>query len=347
MNRRTKAGNRRHTGEGYYLCLGALTAALILLLLGLVMKAMGNKNALQAVSMLPVQAAEADSASSGDTAFSALINPRAVLSAQIPALKGVYIAYTPEHDEEPLEENNKEEISEEIKIEILNLKNEDLNLTPIKGVTEPTILIYHTHTLEAYKQTDPPYEEKGAWRTEDETQSVVRVGSELASRLEAYGYSVIHDTTNHEPPKLSTSYDRSLETIEKYKKEYPSLRLFIDIHRDAYNTESTYHDVVQVDGKDIARVMMVVGTGERYDDSYVKPNWKENYKLALGITNALNAICDNFARDIRVKTGRYNQHISDMCLLIEVGHNANTLEEAINAIDYVGQCIDRVLSGSP
>ena len=92
------------------------------------------------------------------------------------------------------------------------------------------------------------YVETGSWRTADHDKSVVAVGEALKKELEEYGYSVLHDTTNHEPPKLSSAYTRSLETMEKYAKEYPTLKVFIDVHRDAYDIEKGKSDYVTVEG---------------------------------------------------------------------------------------------------
>lgn len=205
-----------------------------------------------------------------------------------------------------------------------------------------SILIYHTHTLEAYRQEgEYTYREKGEYRTEENEKNMVRVGEELKSQLEALGYTVIHDTTNHEPPSLSTSYDRSLETVEKYRAKYPDIGLYIDVHRDAAD-ESAKDDVTMIDGKRCARLMFVVGTGMRrngtlYDE---KPNWKANYALAESIQAQLKSVSSDFTRKIRVKDGRYNQHISEMSMLVEVGHNANTLEEALNSMPYLARAID-------
>jgi stage II sporulation protein P len=210
------------------------------------------------------------------------------------------------------------------------------------GVSGPQILVYHTHTTEAYRQTtDDEYVAAGAWRTRDETHSVVAVGNVLDQELERYGFTVLHDTTNHEPPKLDTSYERSLVTMEDYQKKYPTIKVFIDLHRDAYNdVDAGKKDFVTVNGEECARVMCVVGTGKKYS---VKPNYESNYKLALAFTNEMENIQKGFTRPIRVKTGRYNQQVSDMCLLIEIGHNANTLQQAKNAAKYVALALSRVL----
>ncbi len=203
---------------------------------------------------------------------------------------------------------------------------------------EPTILIYHTHTTEAYMQTETEtYVESSKWRTNDKERNVVAVGEVLKEIFEKeYGFHVIHDTTDHEPPKLATSYDRSLNTMEKYHKEYPSIVLFIDLHRDAYAAEDAPCDYLTISGIETAKMMLVVGKGEKYDD---KPYFESNEAFANRITAYLNTICPNLCRPVRIKTGRYNQHVAPNCILVEVGHNANTLSQAKAAMPYLAEAI--------
>ena len=203
---------------------------------------------------------------------------------------------------------------------------------------KPTILIYHTHTTEAYTQTETEtYREAGKWRTKDNTKNVVAVGEALKDILEReYGFHVIHDTTDHAPPKLATAYERSLMTMEKYHEEYPSIILFIDLHRDAYATDHAPCDYLIINGVETARLMLVVGKGEKYDD---KPYYESNIAFAKRITDHLNSIESDLCRPIRVKTGRYNQHVAPNCILVEVGHNANTLSQAMAAMPYLAESI--------
>lgn len=204
----------------------------------------------------------------------------------------------------------------------------------------PKILIYHTHTTEAYTATAAsPYVQTSAYRTRDPERSVVAVGEALAEHLRTqYGFSVLHDTTDHEPPSLKTAYDRSEATMRRYLEEYPSLVLFIDLHRDA---SSDTKDYVLVDGKPTARLMCVVGQGTKYS---VKPDFDTNYALAAALTEDLRRVEPRLARDVRVKTGRYNQHVGALSLLIEVGHNANTLEQALNAVPVLAESLALVLA---
>ena len=283
----------------------------------------------------------------GESIFdSSLINPEFILGQEIPVIYGVDIEEVYVEDNISDTDIYFDVLPEDIKLEILEFAS-DKPKAFFVGAQGPQILIYHTHTQEAYRQiTGKEYVETGAWRTGDEAQSVVAVGEVLKKELEDYGYTVLHDTTNHEPPKLSTSYSRSLETMLDYREQYKSLNVYIDVHRDAYgDIEAGQKDFVTVNGDDCARVMFVVGTGEGktghgFDE---KPNYESNYKLALAITNELESMQEGFTRPIRVKTGRYNQHVADMCLLIEVGHNANSLEQALNSAKYVALALSRVL----
>ncbi len=215
----------------------------------------------------------------------------------------------------------------------------------------PEILIYHTHATEAYLQTNQSqYVESGDWRTKDESRNVVAVGTLLAKTLEeSYGRAVLHDTTNHEPPKLSTAYARSLEMMRRYQSAYPSLRVYIDVHRDAYSSTDINNnepkDYVTIDGQQVARIMFVVGTGKGATGAGFSemPDFEANYGFADDITEALRKKDARLTRDIRIKTGRYNQHLSPRSLLVEVGHNANTLEQALAAVPYLAAAIDQAL----
>ena len=201
--------------------------------------------------------------------------------------------------------------------------------------SKPRILIYHTHTTEAYTATPTsPYVQTSSFRTADASKSVIAVGEALAERLRTvYGFSVLHDTTDHEPPSLKSAYTRSERTMRAFLEQYPSLVLFIDIHRDASSDGSDY---VMVDGKPTARLMCVVGQGTKYEE---KPDFEGNYALAAALTEDLRQVNSRLARDVRVKTGRYNQHVGRFSLLVEVGHNANTLEQALNAVPALSECL--------
>ena len=201
------------------------------------------------------------------------------------------------------------------------------------------VLIYHTHTWEAYTQVDDArYEETEKWRTSDESANVIAVGEALANSLRALGCTVVHDKTAFEPPNLDTAYQRSLGMLEARAAAGETYDLYIDIHRDAISSQSTIKRTVNIGGVDVARFMVLVGkgTGSGFD---VKPDWEANYAIAELITVSLNGQCDSLARDIKVKTGRFNQHIAPRCVLIECGNNENTLAEVLAGVPYLAEAI--------
>lgn len=206
------------------------------------------------------------------------------------------------------------------------------------------VLIYHTHTYEAYEQAeDHRYQEIEKWRTSDSEHNVIAVGKALSASLTALGIDVVHDTTAFEPPTLDDAYERSLDMLESRSAAGERYDLYIDLHRDAIASTSTIKRTVNITGIEAARFMVLVGKGTTggYD---IKPNWEKNLDLALRITDALNAQCTSLARDVKVKTGRFNQHIADCCILIECGMNCNTLEEVLAGIPYLAQAIAEALS---
>lgn len=206
------------------------------------------------------------------------------------------------------------------------------------------VLIYHTHTWEAYEQSpESPYRETEKWRTMDNTCNVVAVGAALAADLRALGLIVVHDTTAFEPPNLDDAYARSLAMLEQRTAAGEQYDLYIDLHRDAIASTSSIKKTVLIGGEEAARFMVLVGKGTTggYAD---KPDWAANQDIARRITSSLNGQCDGLARDVKVKTGRFNQHIAPCCVLIECGMNTNTLEQVLCGVPYLAQAIADALT---
>lgn len=207
---------------------------------------------------------------------------------------------------------------------------------------QPRVLIYHTHTWEAYEMTeDAPYQPTEKWRTKDDDFNVVRVGKELDRELTARGFEVVHDMTPFEPPNLSASYKRSLEMLRRRLDAGEQYDYLFDIHRDAYSGPYNGKNGVEIDGKPASFVMLLVGkgtgaTGAGFDE---RPDWPRNLELAQAITEAMNQRVPGITRDVKIKNGRFNQHVSTGALLIEVGNNRNTLEEALAACPVIAEAI--------
>ena len=207
----------------------------------------------------------------------------------------------------------------------------------------PQVLIVHTHGSEAYTMPEgQEYVPSSEYRTTDCEYNTVRVGRELAATLEEAGLSVIHDETLHDYPQYSGAYDRSLETIEGYLAEYPSISIVLDIHRDAVadSDGSMIKVVSSVAGVNAAQMTFVIGTD---GGGLEHPNWTENLKLAAAVQQDL---CEDFPtlmRPITVRNSRYNQHVTPGALLVEMGAAGNSLDEALLSARLLGQSLARVL----
>lgn len=216
--------------------------------------------------------------------------------------------------------------------------------TPVRQAKR--VLIYHSHTYEAYEQTEGArYQETEQWRTADAAHNVVRVGEELAGLLRALGMEVVHDPSAFEPPVLSSAYKRSLRMLEERSAAGERYDLYIDLHRDAYAASYGGRNTVSIGGTETAKLMMLVGKGEGVTEEgfEARPDWEYNLSVAQAITDELNAQADGLCRDVCLKNGRFNQHIAQGCILVEAGNNKNTLDEVLAAMPYLADAIAQAL----
>lgn len=211
---------------------------------------------------------------------------------------------------------------------------------------EPTVLIYHTHAMESYTpQTGEDYTEEVPFRTADLDYNMVSIGTRLAELLENAGISVLHDTTLHDAASYNGSYASSRETVEKYLAQYPSIRLVLDIHRDAAEDGSGHQVATTAETAqgDTARLMLVLGSeaGGLYN-----PNWQENYALAVKLQAVLEQEIPGLCRELHLTDQRYNQDLSPGALLIEVGAAGNSHDEALRAMTPLAEAIAALAKGA-
>lgn len=195
---------------------------------------------------------------------------------------------------------------------------------------KPSVLIYHTHGTESYKPA-----KEGNFHTLRKEYSVIAVAQTIKEELEKRGYNVIHDGTYHDYPSYNGSYGRSVVTAENILKENPSIKVVLDIHRDAYETIDSNlikRNRIKIDGEDSSRFQFVIG------------GRTENKKEVEKFANFMKAVSDSkypgFSKEPLVaQYGRYNQYLSDYSALIEVGSTTNTIEEAKKAGYYLGDVL--------
>lgn len=220
-------------------------------------------------------------------------------------------------------------------LQVDRLLSEDMRM---KGSSEnPQILIYHTHSQEAFADSVAG----------DESTSIVGVGEYLASILrDKYGYNVLHHTASYDKESRDYAYSNSLPEIEELLAEYPSIEVVIDLHRDEMPEDRRL--VVDLQGRPTAQFMFFNGLSRttRGNIEYLEnPYLEDNLAFSFQMQTACNEYYPGLARRIYLKAYRYNMHLCPKTLLIELGAQNNTVEEAMNACDPLAQVIDLVLSG--
>ena len=208
----------------------------------------------------------------------------------------------------------------------------------------PTVLIVHTHGTESYEKTES-YQESSAYRTTDTSYNVVSVGAQLKKILEENGIGVIHDTAMHDYPSYTGSYNHSRKSIQQYLKEYPSIQMVLDIHRDSVTGSDGKQKRYTLSTEDgtAAQVMLVVGTDA---NGLTHPDWEENMALAMKLHAQLEKENPGLCRDISFRPQRFNQDLTPGSLLLELGSAGNTRQEALLSAQLVGQAIVALAHGT-
>lgn len=201
------------------------------------------------------------------------------------------------------------------------------------------IVIYHTHTCESYTPTENyNYEMTDSYRTTNLNFTVSRVGDELASELEKYGFNVIHNKSYHDYPSYNGSYGRSLTTLTNILTQHKDAEITIDLHRDAVGSNSNYAPSVQIGDEICAQVMFVVGTD---GSGLAHNNWKKNLQYAMKVQRIADELYPGLFRPIILRNARYNQHLTTASTIIEVGATGNTLEQCLASMKYVANVLHK------
>ena len=207
----------------------------------------------------------------------------------------------------------------------------------------PQILILHSHGSEGYTPAvDDGIVWSGDHRTTDSRYNVVRMGDAMAEVFAQAGISVLHDRTLYDYPEYAGAYDRSLAGIDRYLKEYPSIRFVLDVHRDAIETEggSRMAPVCTVDGRQAAQVMIICGCDN--GTTVRLPGWRQNLRFAAAWERSMEEMYPGFTRPVLFSYRFYNQDLTTGSLLIEIGGHGNNLNEAL----YAGQLAAKGLAAA-
>ena len=203
---------------------------------------------------------------------------------------------------------------------------------------EPTVLIYHSHATESYNQSPGEnYQESSAYRTLSEGYNMVSIGDRVAELLEEGGVKVIHDRQLHDYPNYNTSYNSSRASVQDYLEKHPSLRLVLDLHRDASGDNNNQMKTsATVDGEKSSQIMLVVAAGT---NARPVPRWQENLALGLKLNTQLERIAPGITRYVNLRGSRFNQDLSPGAILVEVGAAGDTHGQALKAAEVLAEAI--------
>ena len=229
-----------------------------------------------------------------------------------------------------------------LEIDFLESLNSPLTFEVEKNSESPQVLIYHTHTSESYMDEDVDYFYESYYsRTQNTDFSVVSVGNILAERLNEKGIKTIHDTTVHDST-YNGSYDRSVQTVESNMNEYEDIKVVLDIHRDAIGTdECKVKPVFTYNGKKGSQIMILSGCD--YYGEMDFEGWQNNLKFAMKLQNTAETMYPGMTRPLSFDYFAYNEYVCDGSLLIEVGAEANSIEQSEYTAELLANVIYEVL----
>jgi stage II sporulation protein P len=208
---------------------------------------------------------------------------------------------------------------------------------------EPQVLIMHTHTTESYEPYQRDfYDSSFNSRTTDPTKSVIAVGNQIAYQLEQNGIGVIHDTTLHDYPSYNGSYDRSRVTVKKILEENPSIKIVLDIHRDAIEKADGCRiaPTTEINGKSAAQVMIICGCD---DGTMNMPEYMKNFRFTSLVQQQMESDYPTLTRPVLFDYRKYNQDLTTGSILIEVGGHANSVDQAVYSGELVGKSLAQAL----
>ena len=212
-----------------------------------------------------------------------------------------------------------------------------------KDSPDPQVLVMHTHATEDYRLS------AGLWftpgdgaRSTDRSINMCAVGRVVADTLNAAGIHTLHDETLNDYPSYTGSYANSRAVVQQYLAQYPSIKVVLDVHRDAIETEngSRMAPVCTVDGRQAAQVMIICGCDN--GTTVQLPDWRQNLRVAAAWERAMEGMYPGFTRPVLFSYRFYNQDLTTGSLLIEIGGHGNNLNEAL----YAGQLAAKGLAAA-
>lgn len=215
------------------------------------------------------------------------------------------------------------------------IKRPQIHFRPkaVSPVDKPLVGIYHTHTSESFVPTTGVTHRRGGQAGE-----IVTVGEALVRQLSEHKVQAIQSKQIHDFPSFMKAYGPSELTVKKMLADHPSIQVVLDIHRDAEKRENS---VAEIDGVSVARIAIIVAVGQ---EDLVQPHWQKNLAFARQVNDKMNKYFPGLSRGIQTVDWRYNQHLHERALLLEVGSHEASLEEAEHSMELLGGILAEILA---
>lgn len=229
--------------------------------------------------------------------------------------------------------------------ELIGAEAEKKPSVTLSDSNEPQVLIIHTHTTESYERdSDGYYDTDYDGRSLCPANSVVGVGAVLAQTLADNGISTLHDGTVFDDPVYNYSYSRSRERTEQLLKEYPSIKIVLDIHRDGIaDGDVRIAPVAEINGRKAAQIMIICGCDDGTD---ILPDYMDNLRFASYLQNAIEKDNKGITRPMLFDYRFYNQDLAEASLVIEFGALANDIEQVRYSAELAGRSIANLLKNA-
>lgn len=205
---------------------------------------------------------------------------------------------------------------------------------------DPQILIMHTHATEDYRLSAGLWYRPGdGARSTDRSINMCAVGRVMADTLNAAGLNTLHDETLNDYPSYTGSYANSRAVVQQYLEKYPSIKIVLDVHRDAIEDRAGHqYKVITREDPHCAQISFVMGSNNDH--------WLENVKLAVAVQQKLTDMSPTLMRPLTLRNSNYNQHLTTGSMLVEIGTAGNSLDEALRAARLFAAGLAQVITGT-
>ena len=205
------------------------------------------------------------------------------------------------------------------------------NPNPEEIIKDPVVYIYSTHQREDYQSSNS--------ESYNITPNVMMASYVLKERLQNLNVpTIVEENDVTEILRINSwnyasSYKVTRMLMEQAIKDEPTLKYFIDLHRDSISKDKT---TLEVNGVKYAKILFVVGL--EHED------YEKNLKIAEELSKRLNKECAGISKGVYKKQGKYvngiyNQDFSPNTMLIELGGVENNIEEAVNTIKILAKVL--------